>query len=175
MRNWACGPLVRINVLQDQIAADLPNLPAQVVEMWLAPMAADKGWPPPDYDLGNWRYTLGCKSLDFWRKTAWELGSLPFDLAALTPIGLHGIAEMLDAYVNGANNEYGAAILNGKERYKSLVLYIGRNGSFPAPTIVMARDDGLHIVDGNHRITALTRLRQCWNNEPSAARLLNEG
>lgn len=51
-----------------------------------------------------------------------------------------------------------------KRRYQHPFLYIAENGMFPNPMSAMRAPNGLHFVDGHHRLAAFTNLQ----NAPEA-------
>jgi hypothetical protein len=61
---------------------------------------------------------------------------------------------MLDAHVNGIANVY-SKLADSKARFEAATGYIVENVTFPIPLVVMQLRDGLSVIDGNHRATAL--------------------
>ena len=61
---------------------------------------------------------------------------------------------MLDAHINNKANVY-STMPNSKARFESSALYIAENGTLPEPIVGFELKEGLSILDGNHRMTAL--------------------
>ncbi len=153
-------------MLREQIKADLPNFPDEVIDVWLLPIATGRdgdgyGWPPRVEDLGEWRYALKCKSLDYWRQTIWSRTEHEFNPDFFCDGSLRALVGLLGAYVKGEVNSY-SNLQNGRQRFASLVRYISQNGVVPVP-VVYEEDNGVSFVDGNHRIAALTYVRGIFN------------
>ena len=70
------------------------------------------------------------------------------------PNVLSVISDMINAHVNDVPNFY-SAMPDGKARFLSAVQYLEKHGSLPRPLVVMRLEDGLRVIDGNHRVTAL--------------------
>lgn len=151
----------------DAIKADLPNLPDEVISMWLLPMAmAGKGWPPDPHGLGSWRYILGLKSLDYWRKTQWDQTTHSLEFNTLCPETRISLDHLFRAHALGEKNEY-SNLKDGKERFNSVFQYVRSHGVIPRPAIIRHKENGLSLLDGNHRVSALTAARVFWRNEAS--------
>ena len=140
------------------IKKDLPKWPDDVIEDWLLKLAnrgPDTGWPPPE-PLGNsaWKYILGGRPLSWWKDVAWELEEHELNFEALSQASRRIVNDMLDGHVNGVQNTYGRWP-ESKARFLTAGRYVSENGTFPKPIIVMRKTDGLSVLDGNHRMTAL--------------------
>jgi hypothetical protein len=61
---------------------------------------------------------------------------------------------MLDAHINGKENSY-SNDANSKERFVSAAQFIAQNSTVPQPLVGFDLADGLSVLDGNHRMTAL--------------------
>jgi hypothetical protein len=61
---------------------------------------------------------------------------------------------MLNSHVNDTPSIYPVGP-DGKIRFQRATNFVMKNGSFPKPIIAMQLKDGLSILDGNHRMSAL--------------------
>ena len=60
----------------ENIKAELPDWPDEVIEEWLLRLAnrADTGWPPPqDVNFHAWGPILGYRPLSWWKDVTWQL------------------------------------------------------------------------------------------------------
>ncbi|HEX4410166.1 MAG TPA: hypothetical protein VH206_15440 [Xanthobacteraceae bacterium] len=139
------------------IKKDLPDWPDDVIEQWLLRLAnrADTGWPPPE-PFGDhvWKNILGNKPLSWWRKIRWKLEDHDITFEALSAASQKIVSEMLAAHINGARNVY-SVWPESKVRFLSLERYVAQHGTYPKPPVAMRLNDGLRIIDGNHRVTVL--------------------
>lgn len=147
-----------------KIKKSLPNVPDEVLHLWLVPIAeGGYGWPPPEYDLGKWRYVLALKSLDYWNKVRWEKIKHRFDNASIfamtdNPLIGSSVAGIIEAHTQQKTNAF-SNLVDGKARFFSLVEYVLEHRTLPAPPIILQSTKGLEIIDGNHRLAALTHAR----------------
>jgi hypothetical protein len=140
-----------------EIKADLPDWPDEVIQEWLLPLANrgdDTGWPPPAPLKGAWKGILGGRTLAWWKQVMWKLEEREVTFGALSNRSRQLVQGMLDAHVNNIPNDY-AGMLNGKKRFLSAGQYVSEHGTFPKPLVAMQSKDGLSVIDGNHRLTAL--------------------
>jgi hypothetical protein len=140
------------------IKADLPHWPDDVIQQWLLKLAnrgADTGWPPPERLDGHaWKYILGGRPLSWWKDVSWQLGDNDLEFDALSQASKRIVNQMIDAHINGVANVY-STMADSKTRFESASRYIAENGTLPKPLIVMRLNDGLSVIDGNHRTAAL--------------------
>jgi hypothetical protein len=138
------------------VQADLPNFPAEVIEIWLLPFARELGWPPErSSDPWTFRLRMAGEGLEYWRSVTWEL--VDADLAAL-PLADDFTAcprGMYEAYVSGVENAYaGMRDRGGMRRYMRVCKSMLETGLFPRPIIMRERSGRYDVVDGNHRYLA---------------------
>lgn len=155
-----------------QIKADLPGWPEEVIRLWIDPIANSYGWPPPMPDLGAWRYALGVKGLDFWNAVRWERVDRPLtfeDFCAGSRGSIHGL---LNTYVLKVKNEY-SNLENGQVRFDSAFAACVQLGKFPYPVILLQSTDGLELIDGNHRVAALVYYQKL-RKSPVHSKMFNE-
>jgi hypothetical protein len=167
---WRRGQLLRLDKLMrifrggrglvevTAIKADLPNWPDEVIEHWLLKLAnrgPDTGWPPPE-PLGNhaWKYILGNRPLSWWKNVTWQLEKRDVNFKILCQASRRIVNEMLDAHINHVANIY-SRMPDSKTRFESAARYIAQNGTYPKQLVAMQLGDGLSVIDGNHRMTAL--------------------
>jgi len=134
------------------IKADLPDWPDEVIEEWLLRLAnrPDTGWPPPD-DVSQhaWGPILGWRPLAWWKNVTWKLEDHDVGFDALCAGTKQLTARIAD------DIEKGNAADNSEARFAEALNHLAKTGAFQKPLVVMKLDDGLSVIDGNHRITAL--------------------
>ena len=119
----------------NKIKKELFNIPEEVIEIWIFPIAKKKAWPPSEHNQ--------------WDKVTINLGEINYSQSySNTMIGLR------DAYMKGKQNNY-ASLENGKQRFLNCLKYILENGKFPQPPILCLDEFNEYcILDGNHRFCA---------------------
>jgi hypothetical protein len=140
------------------IKNDLPDWPDNVIQQWLVHLAnrSDTGWPPPN-PLGQhpWTHILGHRSLPWWREVTWELKGIDCSFPSLAQATQKIVNEVL-ADVTGLRPDP-----NTKGRFDEAFDYILNNGKFKEPLVTMIiPDDGISVIDGNHRISAFCGLQK---------------
>ncbi len=163
-------------LLAHRIKQDLPNIPEDVVDTWLAPLATDPsyGWPPTMDTSSNWRYVLLRQDLDYWTNTTWRLTERTLNATELNPQSKHAALCICDSNVNGMKNEF-SSIENSEERFSSILQHLASSGIIPRPIVMSETSDGLYTIDGNHRVSALFWLRDCWRDAASRRTLEEKG
>jgi hypothetical protein len=141
------------------IKKDLPHWPDEIIEQWLLKLAnrgPDTGWPPPE-PLGNhaWKYILGGRPLSWWKAVSWKLESSDLTFDTLCAASKRIIRDMLDGHVNGRPNAI-SRIANSRIRFLTAGKYVSEHGTLPEPPLVIRLTDGLSVLDGNHRVAALS-------------------
>ena len=68
------------------------------------------GWPPDPIGLGDWRYVLARRSLDYWRKSQWQLDKLSLEYGNLLPSCRLRIAGLIETNVKGIENAYSGLV-----------------------------------------------------------------
>lgn len=134
---------------------ELPDWPDDVLESWLLRHARREGfgWPPPkDLSESQWRYVL-VQSLDWWRDIEWSRHEIALEDNELGDDQRVRTSEMFEAYFRGANNAY-RTIEDGKARTVQIVSYMAAHGTLPVAPVALLKNDGLDMVDGNHRLLA---------------------
>jgi len=131
------------------IKADLPDWPDDVIKQWLLKLAnrgPDTGWPPPeDLDGNAWKYILGGRPPSWWKKVTWKLEDRDVNFEALS----RGTKLIVNDMLGGDDTAEPDARLIGAANY------VAKHGSFPKPLVAMQLEDGLSVLDGNHRVAAL--------------------
>ncbi len=137
------------------IKGDLPDWPDEVIDQWLLKLAnrgADTDWPPPEnLDGSGWKFILGSRPLSWWKKVTWNLEEHDLEFETMSRGTKQIICDLLDEHVNDVAkaNSVGP---DSKVRFLSAVRYLSKEGIFPKPLVVMRLEDGLSVLDGNHRI-----------------------
>lgn len=149
------------------IKADLPDWPDEVIEQWLLKLAnrgTDTGWPPPE-PLGDsaWKYILGLRPLSWWKNVAWKSEERDIDFSVLCNSTKRIVNGMISGHINDKPNIYSAGP-DSKDRFFSAMKFLSEHGRVPGALVVMQLNDGLSVIDGNHRVAALCA-RQAVSDE----------
>ena len=135
----------------------LPNFPDEVLETWLLPFAKLRGWPPflsdgvtPSHD---WAYLLLAEPYAYWISLEWNIETISLEPGELTPGSSYTVGQLGMARFMGERNTY-SDIDNSQQRFDRVLKYVREKKSYPVPPVLVRRADGLHVVDGNHRVTA---------------------
>jgi hypothetical protein len=157
----------------------LPNMPDEVFNTWLFPIIRDhKSWPYCNISASHpscqWSQYFGLFTLNDIANCLWHKISLTFDMGCLDPITNKTIDTLIQKHVHNLDSGVKFNVRNSKNRFLGFVELIKRKGSIPPPIIGINTDNGLRILDGNHRIAALTYLNyrgriQCttWVGAPN--------
>ncbi len=145
-----------MKVSLDQIQADLPEWPLDVLEQWLLFHANDKKlvWPPPDPLGDNYWKNLIVRPLSWWRPVAWTLEERPFP-NCLTRSDMLVQRKMFAGYFRGEQNAFARQIDTGPDRALNSLRYISEHNEFPRHPIALEAPNGLIVLDGAHRVLAL--------------------
>jgi hypothetical protein len=157
---------------------DLPNFPAELLENWLGTFLQSEGWPPilgsDGVPTDRWRYLLSRRSLSYWQSVMWHQEQRELAQSELEPRSLATILSLIDGYINGATNMFTEQIDDGKQRFGSLLNYTMANGTMPVPPVLISEEQGLTVMDGNHRISALFVCRHLSQKEPDKLRAIGK-
>jgi hypothetical protein len=137
------------------IQTDLPNMPEEVVDIWLKPLSErnDTGWPPSKQN--SWRYILGKeRDLAYLQSLTWKMKEMELKPDLFLKQDLEIVIDLFKSYVLGEQTEYSLFMTDGKERFDRCCSYLKEHGVFPRPVILEDIDSGVHIFDGYHRISA---------------------
>lgn len=145
-------------VTMQDIKADLPGWPDDMIDQWLLYHANSPktGWPPPEpFGSSRWGLLLN-RPLSWWKGVYWTEAQSPLTLDALCKEDRITQAEMAGAYFGGKHNSY-SQIESGPHRVFSALDYLRESGSLPRPIVVLeTAGGGLTAVDGSHRLCALS-------------------
>jgi len=108
--------------------------------------------------MGKWRFVLSGKNLDYWRRTEWRLEDVSLLPETFEPGIVNAIAGILKAHIGGERIEY-SNVVDGKEKLFRLIRFIKENGVVPVPVVLLDQRANFKMLDGCHRIAALTYLR----------------
>jgi hypothetical protein len=135
-------------VTLEQVKADLPTWPDDLLEEWLVYLANrdDTGWPPPN-PLGDhaWAFILGHRPIPWWQEVTWKLEKTNCSLENLSGSSQRTVTQMLAAIGNGSIDE------GTRRRFQRQFHFILDNGAFIKPLVAMKIADGLSILDGSHQ------------------------
>ena len=152
-----------------RIKRDLPNIPDEVVDIWLVPFAEDPayGWPPLN---DRWKYVLQRHGLDYWVSTTWQRDELRIAEGDLTSDSRYVARAIYESNVLGLRNEF-SELMDSRRRFNQIHQHILYNGVIPRPVIMLETPNGLATIDGHHRLSALFYVRICWQNAEMRQRL----
>ena len=141
--------------------AMFPDMPKEVFDEWLLPIIKNhNSWPYTDasslHPSQQWKQYFGL--LDFCDivNLKWQTLLLSFDLGCLDSISNNTIKTLIDWHINDLKPN--TNIHNSRDRFCHFVSLIKKSHSMPAPIIGVNMAEGLRVLDGNHRISALTYL-----------------
>jgi hypothetical protein len=140
--------------LQD-IKADLPGWPDDVIEQWLLKFAnqPEMGWPPPD-PIGGHRWgILLTHPLSWWKNVTWTAETRDCGFDELSVDGRKTMNGMCKALVEGEDNGFGGD--DSVERFQRQLRILALGGKFERPPVLFPIASGLSPLDGNHRLFAL--------------------
>jgi len=152
-----------MTALKQQAKSMLPNMPDDVFDSWLLPIIKDHNdWPysnirSPHPSL-QWSQYFGLFTLSNISNCLWHRMTLTFDMGCLDPISNETIDTLIQKHVHNLDRTGRFNVRNSKMRFFGFVEFIQRTSSIPAPIIGINTDNGLSILDGNHRLAALTYL-----------------
>jgi len=141
----------------------LPNMPDEVFNKWLLPIIKDhNSWPYNNvfsqHPSLQWKRYFSLFDLNDISNCQWNKSQLSFDQWCLDTVSNKTIAALIQSNTNPFSTVT-FNVRDTKARFFGFVKEIQNTGKIPAPIIVLHTDDGLRILDGNHRLSALTYLR----------------
>lgn len=140
-----------------------PNMPNEVFNTWLLPIITDhKSWPYDDilspHPSRQWDQNFGLFTLKDISNCIWHRMSLSFDMLCLDSVSNRTIDVLIKKHVYNLETTVRFNVRNSRSRFFSFVEFIKSKGNIPEPIIGINTDDGLRVLDGNHRLSALTYL-----------------
>lgn len=144
--------------------AMLPNMPEEVFSTRLSPIIREhNSWPYKNIFSSHpslqWSQYFGLFTLNDISHCLWRKITLCFDMTCLDPLSNRTIEILIKKHVHNFDAAWQFNIRNSKVRFFGFVELINRTRSIPAPIIGINTDDGLRVLDGNHRLSALTHLK----------------
>lgn len=138
-------------VLAD-IKNDLRGWPDELINEWLLYLANrdDTGWPPPEPLTGSWAAILGGRLLAWWHDVSWAKETVDCSPDKLAPKTRDIVTTIRSEMKSGRGDDV------TKRRFTHALHYILHNGRFPNPVSGMKVDGRLLVLDGNHRVAALS-------------------
>ena len=151
-----------MNELQ-KAKAMLPNMPDEVFDTWLLPIIrGHNSWPYSNilspHPSQRWHQYFGLLTLCDISNLLWDRISLTFDMGCLDQLSNATINTLIEKHIYNFDTTGGFNVRDSKKRFFGFVEFIKRTGNIPAPIIGINTDNGLRILDGNHRLSALTYL-----------------
>ena len=139
-----------------------PNMPEEAVNIFLAPLLGDDLWPFSNIlestQGTRWWMYLGGLSLDKFSKLRWYRSSFLLYEYILHPDSNCDVEILIRNHVKGIKTPSVRNVAKSKERFDWHVEYIMRTRRLCAPIIMIVTLDGLRILDGTHRASALFSL-----------------
>lgn len=144
--------------LRDAICTDLPAFPVDVVDEWLLPYATSVGWPPAHtpsaIPTNRWRYILGGRPLAHFQSMEWKPAEVDLRRQPLTVESKRSLGQMASGAFLGTSNIYTEQIPDLEARVLSVHEYVREHAVLPVMPALEQQATGLHVLDGNHRLTA---------------------
>jgi hypothetical protein len=139
----------------EQVSADLPNFPDDIVKQWIGYYAESEGWPPPEPLEGRWKSLLANKNLEYLKTVEWNLEVFYPPSLELTQDCNILIQEMVGFFVHSRPCNY-SDFMGDEARPKlaRLLQYLREQGDLPCKPILIKHVDKYEILDGNHRFVA---------------------
>jgi hypothetical protein len=140
-----------------------PNMPDEVFDTWLLPIIRyHNAWPYSNvfspHPSDQWRRYFGLFTLSNISHCLWDRLTLSFDKGCLDPVSNSTIECLIENHVQNSDATGRINVRDSKSRFFGFVEFIQRTGTIPAPIIGINTDVGLRVIDGNHRLSALTYL-----------------
>ncbi|WP_227459687.1 hypothetical protein [Cupriavidus pauculus] len=118
--------------------------------------------------MGRWRYLFGLRSMAEIQALTWQLEERALQVADFAAGEEGKIVGLLRAAILKEQNIY-SEIGNSEERMIRIIQHVKETGRLPSAPTLIAKADGLQIVDGNHRIAVYFFLRgRVANGVPNA-------
>src|SRR5689334_23380005 len=124
-------------VTAQQIKADLPGWPDQVIQEWLLRLAnrSDTGWPPPaDVNFHAWGPILGYRPLSWWKNVSWKLEG--------RDVSFNELCKDTRQIALQTAGEFQKDYQTTKARVKRALDSLATTGKFQAPPVAMKLSDG---------------------------------
>lgn len=142
----------KYEIILKNIKIEFPNLPIEVINLWIFPIAEKKGWPPSEHN--QWDKKVSGEQFSFWNDAKWEKVTLNLGEINYSQSYFNTMIGLRDAYMEGKQNNY-ALLENGKQRFLNCLRYILENGKFPqSPILCLDEFNEYCVLDGNHRFCA---------------------
>ena len=141
----------------------LPNMPNEVFDTWLLPIIRDhNAWPYFDifsqHPSQQWSQYFGHFSLNDISNCTWHSHVFSFGMDTLDPSSNRTIKALIEDHVCNLETPIRLNVRDSKKRFFGLVEFVKRTGNIPEPIIGLNTEEGLCVLDGNHRLAALTYL-----------------
>ncbi|MFZ3020295.1 MAG: hypothetical protein WA051_02130 [Minisyncoccia bacterium] len=145
----------------DELKKIAPNIPDEVIKIWLLPFAEGVGLPTKD---NEWDKKKTGEKIKFWDDAKWEKIKIDLSKIDYSKTYFDAMKGLHEAYVQGIHNDYSKLLgEDGKKRFWSAFVYIIKNGKFPQPPIMATDEIGKYqLLDGNHRFFAFIRVEDVY-------------
>lgn len=127
------------------------NFPDEAFTLWLNDRVRENDWPPRGLE---WEGFLFGKSINYWQTLQWQRHTLTLTPEELSSAS-YALAIQLIQAASGKSNQLSAYISNTAERFRSCLDYIQAHGTTPGVVLLLRNEDGISVIEGNHRIAAL--------------------
>lgn len=143
----------------EKAKSQLPNMPTEVFDAWLRPIIKDHGiWP---YEMvhsphpnSQWRDYFGHFSLKSISECRWDKMSNDFN--SLDQMSHNTIDFLIETHAYDIKPNIKFNVHNSRHRFYKFVKYILEKRKIPETIIGVKTSGGLRILDGNHRLAALS-------------------
>jgi hypothetical protein len=140
-----------------------PKMPKEVFDLWIRPHIPAYGWPfasvKQPLDGTKWKRFFAGGNLEYWATVKWQLTSIGLSKLLLD---INTVAR-IEAVIGFAVFDQKTAtsnIENTKTRFWNCVNHILQFGLIRDPVIGVMQSQCLVIVDGHHRLAALSFLNR---------------
>lgn len=142
----------------------LPNMPDEVFNTWLLPIIKDHNqWPYADvfssHPSDQWEKYFAFFTLAQISSCYWTQIELTFDKSCIDSVSNQTIDVLISKHVHNIDKIGNFNVRNSEKRFWAFVEFIKKTRNIPPPIIGLNTEDGLRVLDGNHRLAALTYLK----------------
>jgi len=128
-----------------------PNFPDEVFTLWLEDRVKQSGWPPEGIE---WQGFLFGQSPEYWKSLQWSKLTLTVSPELMASKSFSLAMHIIEAG-KGTKSILSAYIPNTADRFKSALSFVTENATTPGTPLLLLAQDGIEVIDGNHRIAAL--------------------
>lgn len=146
-------------------------MPDELFGQYMEPLIEEHGWPfsSPDSptNMPWWQLFDGLPFKTICQLT-WARREISFSFELFHRYAQKQILGLLQTHILGINNIF-SSIPNTEARFRRARDFIARTGRMPVPVVLIQDPEGLRILDGNHRLAAMSSfpnssdgIIDCW-------------